>query len=251
MEIKPRSTARASISQISPYVFGAIRKFENPPKCLKTKTETKNEFRDATNTASASFSKKTIYKYDKKGNIIEEHSINAMGETEISYRYTYVYDDKLNKIEQQKKDSHGNVIWRVTSKYDQRNNVIEEFDYFADALKRRHVYKYDDKSNMLEWTSYKADGKLDGKNVYEYDGNGRLTEKARYNVEGKLEWRHQYKYDDGGKVKQTLACHVLGAIVGKDIYKYNNENLIEETFFEIKQGKEIAKEQTLYEYTFY
>ena len=85
IEIRARSTARTPISKISPYVFGAIRRFEKHPKGIKTKTEARYDFKDEKNPNAKVADKNVSYKYDLSGSVIEEIAYNTMGEKLTSY----------------------------------------------------------------------------------------------------------------------------------------------------------------------
>ena len=69
---------------------------------------------------------KTIYKYDSRGNKIEEADYNSDGS--LDDKTIYKYDLRGNKIEEAKYNSDGPLDRKYTYKYDSRGNMIERTD---------------------------------------------------------------------------------------------------------------------------
>ena len=89
------------------------------------------------------------YKYDDKGNMIEEIEKNRNG-TIINSR-EYKYDEKGNMIESIKKN--GEIIEFFEYKYDDKGSVVEAIG--SDPREKNGnflniYYKYDDKGNMIK-----------------------------------------------------------------------------------------------------
>ena len=115
---------------------------------------------------------------------------------DLSYKYTYAYDDKGNLIEWKRK---GSLVWSLvykeTSTYNDKGNRIESKSYKADGtFLYKSTYAYDDKGNLIERKNYKADGSLDTKYVFEYkyDSEGNWIEKIKFQVKS-----------EGGKKEAT------------------------------------------------
>jgi hypothetical protein len=89
---------------------------------------------------------KRTYKYDDKGNKIEENSYKTDGS--LNYRWTYKYDNKGNKIERNTYNSDGSLGDKTTYKYefDKQGNWskrIEVKDEMAKYILERQYEYYD------------------------------------------------------------------------------------------------------------
>jgi hypothetical protein len=71
-------------------------------------------------------SPKKTYKYDEKGNKIEENIYNDDGS--LAFKKTYKYDEKGNKIESNKYNADGSLSpkYTITYKYDIMGNWIKQ-----------------------------------------------------------------------------------------------------------------------------
>jgi hypothetical protein len=84
---------------------------------------------------------------------------------------TYKYDEKGNNIEDNLYKADGSLPWKHTFKYDVKGNKIEEIIYNASngSLSSKNTYKYDEKGNNIERNTYDGDGSLRVKNTYKYE----------------------------------------------------------------------------------
>ena len=171
---------------------------------------------------------KLIYRFNNKGNILEECFYESDGD--LSYRTIYIYnenDDK--KLEQLKTFSDGNTIisdYKYTydekgnlleerlcdlygrkiaeKKYDEKGNMLEEIKYLMGYAYNINKCTYDEKGNKLEECRYLND-RLFSKNKYTYNdkGNKLEGEGCRYDSDGELEYILKYIYDDKGNKLET------------------------------------------------
>jgi hypothetical protein len=159
---------------------------------------------------------KVIYKYNEKGNLTEQSKYNSDGsldsreihkfdtkENEIEWtKYedgslkstvTYKYDDTGHKIESNfdgtyitkyKYNSKGNQIAsysmlfenRDTSIYDERNNIIENYQYGTTQIKT--LYSYDEMNRLIKSICTREDEKsLIYETAYKFDNKGNVIEK--------------------------------------------------------------------------
>ena len=84
----------------------------------------------------------TYYKYDTKGNLIEEYELYR---GHLFYRLTYKYDDKDNCIEDIKTDADGiSIIWKTTCKYDydKTGNWIKKTNLSDNSITERVIEYY-------------------------------------------------------------------------------------------------------------
>ena len=82
--------------------------------------------------SDGSLSWKSIYKYDSRGNMIEETYYDSDGS--LAWKEINKYDSAGNRTEVARYDSDGSLNGKYTYKYDSRGNMIEETDYSSGAL---------------------------------------------------------------------------------------------------------------------
>jgi len=203
-------------------IISDIKK-EKIPKGLKTKT-----ILQYISYLDTIWSKKTISRYDERGNMIEK---TRYFEGEVTHKHLYKYDD--------------------------RNNLIERFYmWYDDTYKgpitktETTICKYDDRNYLIEWSQYKGnDGKLENKHSYEYEVRGQEIERACYNDKGMLRDKYLYKYDDRGREIEKAQYDDDGKLVDKHLYKYDDRgNLIEEAWYDEKYQKGKLIQKYLYKY---
>lgn len=192
---------KGRVKSITTTVYNATEKFGEPVK---------GEIKDKSEIVTIQFDTKgmiihpekranTVYKYDTKGNKIEETSYGSDNST---------------------------IISKSIYKYDASGNVIEEINYNSDGeLTEKKVNTYDANGNLLV---SKKNGSLfngtrnQGQSLvskYKYDAYGRIIQ---YSVgigdNGKL-GSENYKYDTKGDIVETTAETFNGVNV-KKTYKY-------------------------------
>jgi hypothetical protein len=137
---------------------------------------------------------KTVYIYDKEGNLIEQLRYFTTGEPWVKdvylihglmitvYSY-YCPDNSLTETDSLKTDVAGKML--------QRSTYGKEANLFSKSL-----FKYDERSNLLTEITYRDDGSLMFERYCKYDRDGNIIED--YNPHGDRQ-RHTYeyqKYDD-------------------------------------------------------
>jgi hypothetical protein len=142
---------------------------------------------------------KCDYKYDGKGNLIQEIWYNA--ESSVSKKYGYKYDDKGNEI--------------AMNRYDARDSLI-----------CKDSYKYDDKGERIEWNHFNlyppTDGSLSKKVIFKYDENGNINVENIFLSDGNFE-NYTYKYDyakKGNWKKETIYKNGLPQYITERKIKY-------------------------------
>jgi len=220
----------------------------------------------------------TKYKYDKKGYLIESIDYNLKGKIDkkIIFKNDYKgkpielfeYDSsgQLKRRKNRQYDNNGNVIetihsdgYKFTSKYDEKNNQIEEntYDgkrgliqkestiYGIDKIRvfKKILYekdyngnesykttKFDKHGNEIEFISKRNEG---GRIIFEklfydnkYNENGNKVEIKSY-FEDKLKTIKTWKYDKTGKIIKFSDCLYggFGSIPGyskDDVVTINN-----------------------------
>ncbi len=152
-------------------------------------------------TSSRKDSSKTIYIYDSKLNKIEDVSEN--GE-----RVVYVHDKKQHRILTTRFNSKGTIRDKSIYFFDKNNNLIERDVLDTnDIILKQSLMKYDKKGNLLEQSYHdnisnkknevNKDDFLLKKTLMMYDKKGNLLERTHY-VGGVMEWKKTYIYDKFG-----------------------------------------------------
>ena len=119
---------------------------------------------------------KTTWRYDEKGNMVEEEYYE--GDSTITKETTYKYDDNGNKIVQNK--SEGNMSLKSTYKYNSLGIPVEEIQFDANGVFAvKIIYAYDEKGNEIEESYYDKDNSLQNHTVFQisYDKNGNWVRK--------------------------------------------------------------------------
>lgn len=214
-------------------------------------------------------SSKTGFKYNVKGNLIEEVEYNADNSIKYVRIHDYNEDGKECAIKQSCTD--GSIFLETTFKYDDKKNMIEEVDYNADnsiANKTTRKYNdkgkeieyvryingksmeekldllYDDRGNIIEVIFYVADGSIYSKGKSIFDENNKKIEELRYNTDGSLYSRSIKKYDDNGNKIEEITYNSKGGISFHNTYKYDDDgNMIENITYD-------ALHKPMYEYYF-
>jgi len=177
---------------------------------------------ESNNSMFGESSHKYTYKYDKKGNKIEENRYNYKGELED--KVVYKYDSSGNKIEKNNYNSKGELRSKETYKYDNKGNEIEENWYNSEGeLEDKVVYKYDSSANKIEESGYNSKGELEGKVVYIYDNRGNKIEENWYNSEGELRSKETYKYDNKGNEIEHRVYNSDNTLSSEWTYKYDEK----------------------------
>jgi len=114
-----------------------------------------------------------VYKYDDKGNMINEEKRYRSGITDDKKEYSY--DSSGNKVGFIRYTAEGKIIERFSYAYHKNGNLAEENKYDSvGMLISRLVYKYDEKNNETERSRYLSSGKPEVQITwdYEYDKQG-------------------------------------------------------------------------------
>ena len=177
-------------------------------------SEKKNDLTEENLKGKVKSIKETLYEaVDKFGQIEKGDVLN---------NYFNIYNEKGNKIEENRYDSDGSLYFKDTYKYDEKGNKIEENRYNSDgSLYSKTTYKYDEKGNMIEDNFYDSDdGSFIYKNTYKYDEKGNKIEEYHYDEDGKFIYKNTYKYDEKGNIIEEKIYHSDGRFGNTYTYKY-------------------------------
>ena len=201
---------------------------------------------------------KTSYRYDRRGNLIEEIKTKGEIKTKIIYRYdstntkkemvvykpdgtvdrkaVYLYDGDDNMVESLGYLADGRMYSRESFTYDSSSNMIENKSSLA-----RFTYGYDSDGNMVELVKYGRDFKAQDSLVYrisdrmtfEYDSLEDLCSTAVFKADGSLKANSKYHYNGDGNVIEEVEFSSEGRAVYKVSYKYDKrKNIVEDSGIE-------------------
>ena len=179
------------------------------------------------------FGKKTVYKYDKMGQLVETR---VDGQKDMEYRYYKngrlgATRDKLGRITKKKYDING----RITKKTDALELVSKfNYDKFGRLIDRTGAgayplqYQYTPFSEISSYTD-----KNGATNKFEYNEGGRISKRIwpdgseinyTYNKQGKLAVKKEagrvtsYQYDDMLRLTQVKIVHGEESLTTNRVY---------------------------------
>jgi hypothetical protein len=143
-----KMTVKSIINYSDDYSVQSIDYYDNSNRKIKS-----DWFKE-----DGKLSSRTIFKYDKEGNIIEENIYSSDGN--LYAKNQFIFDENRYKIQtiqifnsEQRNDYY---------KYDDFGNIIEEYGGKSskDFNKYTYKYKYDSHNNWIERVSYLLNGEL-------------------------------------------------------------------------------------------
>lgn len=197
---------------------------------------------------------RTTFKYDDKGNIIEQTEVNAEGK--LNRRTVYKYDSDGNRTEEVVYDEKGQVQMMVASKYDDKGNEVE---YASKGPDGKVTYKmtavYDSKGNKLSGETYRGDS-LESKWTNKNNPAGKPLEMLTVNVDGSVFSRYIFKYDHMNNIIEEEVHNPSDATNkkwnGTTTYEYDKVgNIIRQTDSEMRDGKLVPTTYIETEYTYH
>jgi hypothetical protein len=198
-------------------------------------------------TTTSEYAHKTTWKYDKKGNVVEEAYFGDKNEglwkNKDYAKITWEYDDFNNKIEEVYYDDTLGVSKKTTWKYEINGNILE-----TATLSMKTTWKYDSLKNKKEEAYYNLDGTP-------FNNNGIAKKKWMYDVQRPIE--KTYWDVDGNSVEfntwreQGVDNEPKRGNFAKVTWKYNEQNHITEIAFwgiDGKPCKRLMRAKEIWEY---
>jgi hypothetical protein len=195
--------------------------------------------------------RKKSNKFDEKGNMIEEkwHYPNDSKDT-------LVYNDEsLSEGSWQSRERRLNDNYKVISKYNNNNNLVEREMYnFYGVLNSKETYKYNEIGKLIEIDVITGVDSILTKETYKYDIKGNLIERDGITDNNLHHTKEINKYDNKGNLVENDWISSDGSLVFKWIFKYDNkkklierkniydkEILLRQTYKYDNNGNEIEK----------
>jgi|ERR1035437_912855 YD repeat-containing protein len=206
--------------------FGKIEKGRLISKSITKYDNYGNELENNIYNEKSELTNKTIYKYNESDKKIEEHDIDykTVKESNQSSFKFFKYDNKGNLIQDSTVFSFpselGSKFIRTTYTFDNNGNEIEQIGYSGMDLYDKRINKYDDNNNLIENAYYVGDS-LQLKVFSKYDSNGNEIENNVYNSDGiRLLHKTNFKYDDKGNIREQNGYNEAGQLSEKVNFKY-------------------------------
>lgn len=138
------------------------------------------------------------YKYDNRGNVIEECIYTVNGKFDSKSNYSYNSSGKI--IEKRIFDSRDSLKDKVVYQSDNTGKIIVESFDNVKGTGREIRYKYDDSGNMIQRIDYGLGGNLIFKTIFRYNDIGFLIDKNRFDFYERCISKSQYQHDDDGNM---------------------------------------------------
>lgn len=136
------------------------------------------------------------YIYDVKGNISEK---KWYSHNKLIYNYYYKYDDKGNCIEQLSKELKDSTYSKYIFIRDTNGQMIvwERYNKLGD-FNSKLVFTLDEGGNRIKEEYYNEEGNKDNETIYIYNSEDDVIIETHYNVKSKFTYSkiYSYKYDD-------------------------------------------------------
>ena len=145
---------------------------------------------------------------------------NLKGKVKSYSEFTYEAEERFGKIEKGERD----FCFFLKKSYDEKGNKIEENRYYSDGRCRyKYTYKYDEKGNIIEKNTYNSDGRLEYKYTYKYDEKGNKIEENSYDSDGRLDpkWTYKYEFDKQGNWINRIGFeNAIPTLISEREYEY-------------------------------
>ncbi len=174
----------------------------------------------------------SLYKYNKKGNLIEAKHISYDSYEESSSDWfkslvKFKYDEKGNQIERNIFDGHYKLIDKITTKYlyNEKGELIEKVTCdLKNSKKEKETYNYENR-NIKIINYYNSHEEFTKKNVIKYDSfSGKKIIENVYGVGGELISRDNFDYSIKGKLLKEVS-YTFSDSNQNDVASYDTQSL--------------------------
>ncbi|MBV7440439.1 hypothetical protein KRX57_03330 [Weeksellaceae bacterium TAE3-ERU29] len=133
------------------------------------------------------------YKYDERGNLIEERITRAKDGSSAGYKINS-YDESNNKIEEKKYSSAGVLDTRNIYKYNEKGELIQQSIYTSDKLYSNIYYKYNNRGERIEEKYEYSSIIINSTYKYKYDEKGNWINRIEF-IDDKPKYIEERKYE--------------------------------------------------------
>jgi hypothetical protein len=185
----------------------------------KVKSQISWEYKYVGDKPETSGLKTSLTIYNAAGDVSEVTSYNPKGL--VLNLEKYRYDAAGNKLEYTRYSggAEGQIAYQKISKYDSRNNIIQESGYDG-VEKFNNLYTYDAQGNLAE-IQYQKNGVPGEKRVFKKDGL--KTHVSIYNASGKMISKMELTYDARNNLLEEIVYGVNQDILERKTYDYDEK----------------------------
>ena len=166
---------------------------------------------------------KIVYTYNEHGKVVDE--ILYLGDDLINCNYKLVrsYNDEGWLLGGVAYDGNGGILYEYSFVYDDKGQRIREV--FEDII---YVFEYDDNGHRTSQATYSSDEISNSSTLFRYDDKGLCVEESWLDGEGNLDALVTMKYNDAGGLIEYLMYDSEGDIVEVFYAEYDEHgNMIE------------------------
>ncbi len=154
---------------------------------------------------------KHVTSYDKNGNETLRRSYNAHDSINFpDLVWDYKYNEKGDKVEENIYNADGSLSWKTVFTYNISGLLIETNRYpESGILMQRDIFKYDSAGRRIEYRSYDGNGGKNGESFFRYDAQNRLIEEQEedYAPSGYIT-KVSRKYDGQNNLAERLETEI-------------------------------------------
>lgn len=161
------------------------------------------------------------YTYNRNGNCVERCEFDF--DKVRFFRYKYKYDRWGHQIEEQCFDPDGSLKHATSSKYNAEGNEVEKRFRKGESTEAAR-YKYNDRNQIVE-EYLSVNGRFDLRRSYRFDEHGNKTEETVFGQDGTLDSAfNQYKYDERGNIIEEVVMNTDHETLMRYTFAYDNQN---------------------------
>lgn len=164
----------------------------------------------------------SVYKYDGKGVLIHEETLDEAGQTEEKVRWEVDENGKIKKKFVSYLDDTVDTIDYAYNEQGLLQRVVQKDEDGEEEYREEYAYK-DGKRIAERYFDY---GEQETENLYEYDENGYLTEVTLNNPDEKATLVNDY--DDKGNRIKTLKYDAADKLIAKQLMTYDEQGQLTE-----------------------
>jgi hypothetical protein len=263
-----REGLKGRVKNVKEVIYEAVTKFGEVTKGTATNSETTQynykgyqteRIYANYNTPPAGTEYRYTYKYDSRGNKIEECRYDLKsGDIYDKEAWTFNEENKITKkysYEYSSWSDTPNVPIRTKTSVCKRNGNTVEYSHYDEknVFTGKTIFKTDDNGNVLKRTWYDANGdRISWEMVVVYDRRGNVIEESGWYEPGDPRNRDVaklvYDYDEKGNKIETRSYHYDGSLSHKTTYQYNDKGDETESFYHSSNGEVSIETTVRYKY---
>ena len=159
---------------------------------VKSLTETIYSVDKTGKISDSEFLEKTLYRYNSKGNKIEEIHYHPDSLSEL---ITFKYNLSGKKVEKRWRDTDNEIDHLATFRYDKKGNNIEKRLVETDgSLMKKEIYTFDENGNNTIEEIISFEDSVSERRMFTFDKQHKLIKEIRYNSDDSVPYRYSYNY---------------------------------------------------------